>query len=328
MTENIRWGILGAGFISDLFVTDLVATGHSVSAIGARSLERGQAFATKHGIARVHDSYEALVNDENVDIVYVATPHNFHHEHALLALNAGKHVLVEKAFAQNAAQAREMVALAEAKNLVILEAMWTRWLPHMVRLREIIAAGTIGEVRTVIADHNQKLSTDPLHRINNPELAGGALLDLGIYPVSFAWDILGAPSSVQSLATMTATGVDRQTSIIFGYESGAQAILQTALDTAGPTTASVIGMDGWIAIESDFYAPTAFTVFGSAGYVIERFTEEVVSRGMQFQAVEAERLISAGLVRGTALPPSESVAIMETLDQIRAQIGVRFPDEQ
>ena len=328
MTENIRWGILGAGFISDLFVTDLVATGHSVSAIGARSLERGQAFATKHGIARVHDSYEALVNDENVDIVYVATPHNLHHEHALLALNARKHVLVEKAFAQNATQAREMVALAEAKNLVILEAMWTRWLPHMVRLREIIAAGTLGQVRTVIADHNQKLSTDPLHRINNPELAGGALLDLGIYPVSFAWDILGAPSSVQSLATMTATGVDRQTSIIFGYESGAQAILQTALDTAGPTTASVIGRDGWIAIESDFYAPTAFTVFDSAGSVIERFTEEVVSRGMQFQAVEAERLISAGLVRCTVLPPSESVAIMETLDQIRAQIGVWFPDEQ
>ena len=328
MTEKICWGILGAGFISDLFVTDLLATGHSVSAVGARSSGRGQAFAAKHGIARLHDSYEALVADENVDIVYVATPHNFHHEHALLALNAGKHVLVEKAFAQNAAQAVEMMALAEAKNLVILEAMWTRWLPHMVRLREIIAAGTIGEVRTVIADHNQKLSTDPLHRINNPELAGGALLDLGIYPISFAWDVLGAPSSVQSLATMTATGVDRQTSVIFGYDSGAQAILQTALDTAGPTTASVIGMDGWIAIESEFYAPTAFTVFDSTGAVLERFTETVVSRGMQYQAAEAERLIEAGLISGTILPPAESVAIMETLDHIREQIGLQFPHEQ
>jgi predicted dehydrogenase len=328
MTEKIRWGILGAGFISDLFVTDLLATDHSVSAVGARSLERGQSFAAKHGIARVHDSYEALVADEHVDIVYVATPHNFHHEHALLALNAGKHVLVEKAFAQNAAQAEEMVAVAAAKNLVILEAMWTRWLPHMVRLREIIAAGTIGEVRTVIADHNQKLSADPLHRINNPELAGGALLDLGIYPISFAWDVLGAPSSIQSLATMTATGVDRQTSVIFGYESGAQAILQTALDTAGPITASVIGMDGWIAIESEFYAPTAFAVFDSAGAVVERFTETVVSRGMQYQAAEAERLIAAGLISGTILPPAESVAIMETLDHIREQIGLQFPHEQ
>jgi predicted dehydrogenase len=305
----------------------LVATGHTVSAVGARSLERAAAFAAKHGIPRVHDSYQALVADDSVDIVYVATTHNFHYEHALLALNAGKHVLVEKAFAQNAGQAAEMVALAESKNLMILEAMWTRWLPHMVRLREIIAAGTIGEVRTIIADHNQKLSTDPLHRINNPDLAGGALLDLGIYPVSFAWDILGAPSSVQSLATMTTTGVDRQTSIILGYESGAQAILQAALDTAGPTTASVIGMDGWVSIEGPFYAPAALTVYDSAGQIIERVSENVVSRGMQYQADEAERLIAAGLISGTILPPAETVAIMETLDHIREQIGLQFPNE-
>jgi predicted dehydrogenase len=327
MSSPIRWGILGTGLIAELFATDLVATGHTIAAVGSRSQESADAFAARFGIGTAHPTYEALVADPDVDVVYVATPHPFHVANATLALENGKHVLVEKPFTINAAEAESIVALAEAKNLVVLEAMWTRWLPHIVRLREIIAAGTIGEVRTVIADHNQSLPTDPSHRLNDPALGGGALLDLGIYPVSFAWDLLGEPSSISASASKTATGVDQQTAILFDYANGAKAVLHTALNTAGPNAASVIGEKGWIEIERTFYAPTTFTVYATDGSIIEEFDGSVVSRGMQFQADEAEKLIAAGTIASDILSPRESVAIMASLDEIRRQIGLVYPGE-
>ena len=327
MSEKLRWGIIGTGFIAELFVTDLLANGFSVAAVGSRTEGAAQEFAERFDIPAAHASYEDLVADESVDIVYVATPHPFHFANTTLALNAGKHVLVEKAFTINAKDAAAIVALAEEKNLVVLEAMWTRFLPHMARLRELIAEGVVGQVRTVIADHNQSLPSDPTHRLQDPALGGGALLDLGIYPVSFAWDILGKPTSVTAIASKTPTGVDRQTAIILGYEDGQQALLHTALDTAGPNTASVIGTDGWVAIERVFYEPTAFTVYNTAGDVIERYESQVSDRGMQYQAAEVENLVRAGALAGDILPPSETVGIMETLDEIRAQIGLVYPGE-
>ena len=327
MSEKLRWGIIGTGFIAELFVTDLLANGFSVAAVGSRTEGAAQEFAERFDIPAAHASYEDLVADESVDIVYVATPHPFHFANTTLALNAGKHVLVEKAFTINAKDAAAIVALAEEKHLVVLEAMWTRFLPHMARLRELIAEGVIGQVRTVIADHNQSLPSDPTHRLQDPALGGGALLDLGIYPVSFAWDILGKPTSVTAIASKTPTGVDRQTAIILGYEDGQQALLHTALDTAGPNTASVIGTDGWVAIERVFYEPTAFTVYNTAGDVIERYESQVSDRGMQYQAAEVENLVRAGALAGDILPPSETVGIMETLDEIRAQIGLVYPGE-
>ena len=327
MSEKLRWGIIGTGFIADLFVSDLLANGFSVAAVGSRTEGSAQEFADRFGIPAVHASYEALVADDSVDIVYVSTPHPFHFANTTLALNAGKHVLVEKAFTINASDAAALVALAEEKNLVVLEAMWTRFLPHMARLRELIAEGVIGQVRTVIADHNQSLPSDPSHRLQDPALGGGALLDLGIYPVSFAWDILGKPTSVSAIASKTPTGVDRQTAIILGYADGQQALLHTALDTAGPNTASVIGTEGWVAIERVFYEPTAFTVYNTAGDVVERYESQVSNRGMQYQAAEVENLVRAGKLAGDTLPPSETVGIMETLDEIRAQIGLTYPGE-
>jgi predicted dehydrogenase len=327
MTESLRWGILGTGWIAEQFVSDILASGLTVAAVGSRTQESADAFAGRFGIATAHPSYEALVADPEVDIIYVATPHPMHFENTELAVNAGKHVLVEKPFTLNAGQAEKLVDLAAENNIVVLEAMWTRWLPHMVRLREIIAAGTIGEVRTVIADHNQKLPSDPKHRINNPELGGGALLDLGIYPVSFAWDILGEPATVAAISTPTATGVDRQTAILLGYTGGQQAVLHTALDTLGPNAASVIGTKGWIALDGVFYAPTTFTVYDSEGAVVDTFDGAVSERGMQFQAWEAERLVAAGLGAADVLPPSETVGIMRTLDEVRRQIGLVYPGE-
>jgi len=328
MTTSLRWGILGTGWIAQMQTADLIADGFTVAAVGSRSQRGADAFAAEYGIPTAHGSYEALVADPNVDVIYVATPHPLHAANAELAINAGKHVLVEKPFTINAAEAERIVALAAEKKVVLLEAMWTRWLPTMVRLREIVAAGTIGTVRTVIADHNQFLPKDPKHRINAPELGGGALLDLGIYPVSFAWDLLGAPTTVHAIASKTATGVDRQTAILLGYADGQQAVLHTALDTAGPNTASVLGTDGWIHVESVFYNPTSFTVYDSKQNVLERYEPEPSpTRGMQYQARELERIVASGELVGTILPLDETVGIMGTLDEVRRQIDLTYPGE-
>lgn len=319
-----RWGILGTGYIADLQTADLLSHGFTVQAVGSRSAASAAEFAGRFGIASAHGSYEDLVTDPEVDLVYISTPHPFHYENALLALNAGKHVLIEKPFAMNAWQAREIVDLAEAKGLVILEAMWTRYLPHMVRIRELVRSGALGEVRTVIADHNQNLPKDPLHRLNDPALGGGALLDLGVYPVSFAFDVLGAPASIRAVASMTSTGVDRQTAMIFEYGDGQQALLHCALDTAGPNRAAIIGTAGRIEIESVWYTPTPFTRYDAAGNVVERLDEPVTGRGMQYQAWEIERLIAAKATANDILPPRDSVLVLEAMDEVRRQIGLNY----
>ncbi|MCU1412979.1 MAG: gfo/Idh/MocA family oxidoreductase [Microbacteriaceae bacterium] len=326
-SPKLRWGILGSGNIAHRQTADLLANGFQVGAVGSRSDATARAFAGEFALSSAYGSYEELVADESLDIIYVSTPHSFHAEHAALALNAGKHVLVEKSFTINARQARAVTELASAKGLVVLEAMWTRFLPHMRRAREIVASGKIGEVRAIIADHSKKLSSDPTHRLNNPALGGGALLDLGIYPVSFAWSLLGRPASIQAHAAMTATGVDRQTSAILGYANGEQAILHCALDAAGPTSASVIGTKGWIEFEPDWYKPSGFTVYGTNREFLERFDGSIPSRGMQFQAWEIERRIRLGERDDDILPAVESVEIMEGLDEIRRQIGLAYPGE-
>jgi predicted dehydrogenase len=327
VTDHLRWGILATGGIAGAMTSDLLLSGSPVTAVGSRRLDRAEAFAARYGIARAHGSYDQLVADPEVDVVYVATPHPMHAADAELALNAGKHVLVEKSFTVNAAEARRLADLAASKNLVVLEAMWTRWLPHMVRIRELISSGALGEVRTLVAHHTQRLSNDPEHRIQNPALGGGALLDLGIYPVSFAWDVFGAPSRVTATSSPTATGVDRQTAIVFDYPDGQQALLNCALDTKGPNTAVVLGTEARLEIDETWYGPTTFRLIDNDDRVVEQFDGAVAGRGMQFQAAALEQLVADGAVAGDVLPPSESVAIMASLDEVRAQIGLRYPGE-
>ncbi len=324
---GVRWGILGTGYIAGLQTSDLVEHGFTVQAVGSRHPATAREFAARFRLPASHGSYEALVNDPELDVVYIASPHPFHYENTLLALNAGKHALVEKPFAMNARQARDMADLAESKGLVVLEAMWARYLPHMVRIRELIRAGDLGEVRTVIADHNQNLPKDPEHRLNDPALGGGALLDLGIYPVSFAFDVFGAPVRIQAAASKTATGVDRQTAVIFEYAGGQQAVLHCALDTAGPNRAAVLGTGGRIEIDPVWYTPTAFTRYDDAGSVVERFDQPVTGRGMQYQAWEVERLIAAGAIANDILPPQGSVQVMEAMDAVRGQIGLGYASD-
>jgi predicted dehydrogenase len=324
---GLRWGILATGGIAASFASDLRTAGLDLQAVGSRSQESADAFAARFDIPRAHASYESLVADPDIDIVYVATPHPMHHDNARLALEHGNHVLVEKAFTVTRAQAEDLQRLAAEKGLIAMEAMWTRYLPHMVRIREIIADGTLGEIRSVMADHTQSLPTDPAHRLNALELGGGALLDLGIYPVSFIWDVLGEPVTIQASARLVETGADAEVATIMTHTGGAISTTLSSSRTAGPNTATVLGTKARIEIDRVWYSPTSFRVIGTDGTVLEEYASQVDGRGMQYQAFAAEGAVAAGDPAGgaLALPIAESVAIMGTLDEIRRQVGVVYP---
>lgn len=328
MTDNLRWGILGTGRIAHIFTSDLIANGFAVTAVGSRRQTSANAFAAEFGIRCAYGDYAGLASDPNVDVVYVSTPNPYHAANALLALRGGKHVLVEKPFTINSEEARSVVMLAKEKGLVALEAMWTRFLPHMLRIRDVLAAGAIGEPHSLLADHSQRLPADPANRINNLALGGGALLDLGIYLISFAFDLFDAPSEIQASARMTTTGVDGQTAIILRHEDGQLSVLQTALDTSGPNRATIIGTKGRIEIDPVWYMPTGFTVYDANNSVVERFEPTGVGSGKQYEAWELEHLAKAGRTSGEVLPPEETVCIMKTLDDVRMRIGLKYPSEQ
>ncbi|WP_309065728.1 Gfo/Idh/MocA family protein [Microbacterium sp.] len=328
---GLRWGILATGGIAAAFAADLRTAGLDLVAVGSRSQEAADAFAARFDIPRAHGSYEALVADPDVDIVYVSTPHPMHHANARLALEHGKHALVEKAFTVNRAEAEDLQRLAADKGLLVMEAMWTRYLPHMVRLREIIAAGTLGEIRAVSADHTQLLPSDPAHRLNALELGGGALLDLGIYPISFIWDVLGAPTSIQASGRLVDTGADSEVATVMTHAGGAVSTSLSSSRAAGPNRAAVIGTEARVEIDRFFWSPSVLRVFAPDGSLIEEFDGRPGAdegRGMQHEALAAERLVGEGNLAGDILPIAETVAIMGTLDEIRRQIGVRYPGEE
>lgn len=328
MNDKPRWGIVGTGLIARAFARDLLLDGHTLTAVGSRARHTADAFAREFGLQTAHPSYEALAEDADVDIVYVATPHTQHHANAALALRSGKHVLVEKPFTINAAQARDLIELARARSLVVLEAMWTRWLPHMARIREIIADGVLGPVQSMHADHSQLLPADPAHRLNDPELGGGALLDLGVYPVSFASQLFGPPETVQAVATLTPAGVDGHVAALLSYPAGAIATFQSASTMRGPNTATVTGTRGRIEIDAVWYSPTSFRVYDGVNTLVESYPRPQISgRGMQFQAREMEELVRRGQLSSDMLPAEETIAVMDTLDRIRGLIGVRYPGE-
>jgi predicted dehydrogenase len=324
---GLRWGILATGGIAHAFARDLRTAGLDVAAVGSRRRDAADAFAGEFDIPRAHDSYEALVEDPGVDIVYVATPHPSHADNAILALEHGKHVIVEKPFTLTGAEADRVRDAARSAGLLAMEAMWTRYLPHMQRVRELVRSGAVGDVRAVFADHTQSLPTDPSHRLNALELGGGALLDLGIYPISFAWDILGAPTTITARARLSDTGADTEVATIFTYASGALSTSLSSSRAAGPNTAHIVGDEARIDIDAVFYSPTTFRLTRPDGEVAEVFESRVDGRGMQFQALAAERIVAEGRSDSDILPLDETVAIMHALDAIRAQIGVKYPQE-
>lgn len=325
--SGLRWGILATGWIAHRFTSDALLAGLNITAVGSRSEGSAREFADTFGIDRAHGSYTELLHDAHVDIVYVATPHPAHVDVAMAALDAGNHVLVEKPLTLNQTQAELLRDKAQAAGLLLSEAMWTRYLPHMARIREIIASGGIGEVRTLHADHSQSLSQDPDHRINALALGGGALLDLGVYPISFAWDILGAPDTVQAAGRLGETGADTDIGVVMMHSSGAVSTCLATSRAAGSNTAHILGTQGRIDIDRVWFTPTSFTHYDHAGDVVEQYVSDVSGHGMQLQAIAAEDSVAAGNLAGELMTLDESVAIMGTLDEIRHQIGVHYPDD-
>jgi predicted dehydrogenase len=314
----VRWGILGTGGIARTFATDLALTDSgTVVAVGSRSTASADRFADELDIPIRHGSYESLVSDSDVDVVYVATPHPMHHDNAVLALRAGKPVLVEKPFTMNAAEARDIVAVARETGLFAMEAMWTRFLPHIATVRSWLADGVLGDVVTVTADHGQWFAEDPDFRLFAPGLGGGALLDLGIYPVSFASMVLGAPSRIVAMHDPAFTGVDAQTSMLFGYPGGAQALLTCTLRAKSPTRAAIVGARARIEIDGDFYAPTTVTLITRDGETT-LVPSDHEGRGLRHQADEVARRLAAGDLESPLMPLDETISIMETMDEVLA----------
>ena len=323
--NDIRWGVIGTGGIARAFARDLkLAPGHHVVAVGSRSIEKADDFATQFHCLGL-GSYEALV-DADIDAVYVATPHPMHAPNTILALDHGKPVLCEKPFAVNSRESAAMIATARRTNLLLVEAMWSRFLPHYRRIRELLRAGELGEVISVSADHGQNLPAPNFYRLHAPELAGGALLDLGIYPISFAYFIFGKPQSITAKAEFTKTGVDSQTSMILRYDSGAHANLTTTLLVKSPCTATVVGTKGTLYIDGDFYTPTSMRLQRVSGEIIE-FPNEYVGHGLREQAIEFADLLRSGKKESDLMTHSDTQSIMELMDEIRSQINLFYPFE-
>lgn len=262
--------------------------------------------------------------DADVEAVYVATPHSEHRDHALLAIEAGKHVLVEKAFTRSAAEAREVFTAARERGVFAMEAMWTRFLPHMIAIRHLVETGALGEVVSLHADHGQRLDHDPAGRLLNPALAGGALLDLGVYPVSLAHDLLGVPDGVLASGALSDTDVDGQETMLLRYGPRTLAVCSASLWARTPNRAAISGTEAMIEVDGPFYAPTSFTVHRGREHTTVRSD---VEGGFQYEAAEVARCVAAGHTESPAMSWAGTVAVMETMDEVRRQIGVVYPGE-
>jgi predicted dehydrogenase len=322
----VHWGVLGPGGIAGRFgeAMRLVPDG-TILAVASRAQERADAYGDRFGVARRYSSYEELVEHADVDAVYIATPASRHADDAVLALEAGKHVLCEKPFALNAAQARRMVAAARENGLFLMEAMWSRFLPAYGVLSDLLGSGRIGEVRLLEADFGLPFPFDPRHRHFDLAVGGGALLDLGIYPVQLASLVLGAPHAIQAQAHIGTTGVDEVVTALMQHDGGRYSVVKAAISALLECTARVAGTLGAIELPAFMHCPTSVTLHSRAG------TEEIdcgwEGDGLRFQVAEVHRCLTEGLRESPTMPLDESVSIAVTLDAIRARIGLVYPDE-
>ncbi|WP_256841785.1 Gfo/Idh/MocA family protein [Ornithinimicrobium cryptoxanthini] len=329
LAPPLRWGVLGPGTIAHVLAGALQKhSRQQVVAVGSRSRERADQFAAEFDVPRVHTSYEELVADPGVDVVYVATPHSHHHAQALLAIAAGKHVLVEKAFTRNASEAREVADAARAAGVVVLESMWSRFLPGADVLRQLLSDGALGEVSSLTADHGQLIGPDDAQRLHDPRLAGGALLDLGIYPVSFASLVLGPPQEVTATGSLTTSGVDEQVTAVLRV-GAAQATLTTTLRERTHNTARVTGDLARVDLPADFYTPVPLTLTSADGRrVLTADPGSILGHeGLVYQAAHLAQLVADGATDSPLLPLDETISILATTDEIRRQLGVTFPGE-
>ena len=319
---SLRWGILGTGWIADQFVSSLARhTRQVVRAVGSRSADSARRAADRWRVETAHGSYEALVADPDVDVVYVATPHNFHLPHALLAIEAGKHVVVEKPVGLDAVEARAIGEAAERAGVFCMEAMWTLFLPKFDVVRQVLADGALGEVVAAHADMGERF--DPPHRITRPELAGGPLLDLGTYAVTFATWALGAPDAVTAVAT-PAGPVNGQLAIALRTAAGGTAALHTSIRADSATTAAVIGTEGRVDLGSRFYLPGPMTLHQRQGPTLTWSEPKVEHEALHFEAAEAASRITASETGSPLRPWTDTVLTLEVMDRVRAATGLDF----
>lgn len=324
MSTPIRWGIIGLGAIAKSFARGLQAVPDAkLVAVGSRSLDKAKAFAAEFGAPRAHGSYQALVEDAEVDAVYVASPHPMHKDDAILCLEAKKAVLCEKPFTVNAAELEAVIAVARRNRVFLMEAMWTRFLPIMGRVREWLAAGAIGEPRLVTADFGFRCGWDPKSRLLDPQLGGGALLDVGVYTVAFAAMVFGPqPKRIVGMAHLGETGVDEQTACLLGYDRGQLAVLTSAVRTATPHEARIDGTEGSIAIPTFWKGAKAVLTAPGRTETVEM---PLAGNGYNYEAVEVGRCLREKRLESATIPLDESLAIMRTMDELRRQFGLRYP---
>lgn len=327
---SVRWGIASTGRIAADFARALARVGDGeLVAVASRTQERAEQFAARVGAPQAHGSLSSMLGNDGVDVVYVASPHSEHAAQSVAALEAGKHVLVEKPFTLDLAQAERVVAAARLSGRFLMEALWSRFLPAYSRLKELVRNGEIGEVRGVQASFGFPAPPDPSRRLLDPVLGGGALLDLGIYPVHLASWLLGPPRDVAAVATFGPTGVDVDTAISLGWEAGAVATAHVSLTTWLPTTGLVLGADGWVELPLPHHHPETLTVHRhpAGGRGLERVEEQwpVGGDGLRYEIAHVHDCLAQGLAQSPVLPWVDSLSMMATLDRVRSQIGLLYP---
>jgi predicted dehydrogenase len=323
MTDVVRWGILGTGRISKTFARALKDTpGAVLAGVGSRTREAAEGFAREFGGA-AYGSYEELVAADDVDLVYVGTPHPMHFENVRMALNAGKGVLCEKPFTMNRLEAEELVALARAKKLFLMEAMWTRFMPALAEVRRIVASGEIGPVHQVNAELGFKSEAGPEHRLFNLALGGGALLDLGIYPLSIAVALLGPVAKVTAQADLGPTGVDEQTGFLLRHRDGGMSVCSCSLRARLPSELTVAGERGHVRMNTMFHHAQTVTVLRADG-VNRTVPTPFIGNGYVHEVIEAQRCWKAGLIESPGMTHADSLDLMGVMDEVRRQIGVSY----
>jgi predicted dehydrogenase len=327
VNREIRWGVVGPGRIAQKVVEDFaVVDGARAVAVASRSLDRAEAFASKHGLERAYGSYAEIIADPDVDVLYLATPHPQHHALALAGLRAGKALLIEKAFTATTAGAAEVVDLAREAGVFVMEAMWTRFQPAVVALRELIADGAIGEVRSVQADLGVSREYDPADRLFDLALGGGALLDLGVYVASFAQMVLGTPSRVAAAGSLFPTGADAEVSLLLDHGDGRTATLTTSLRNALPGQARVFGTTGWIDVLPRFHHPETI-VLHRAGAEPETITRRPLGAGYAHELIEVTEGVRAGRSESAVMPLADTLAVQSLLGEAAEQLGVRHAED-
>jgi predicted dehydrogenase len=323
MTDVVRWGILGTGKIAKAFANALKDTpGAVLAGVGSRTLEGAQAFANEFG-GTAYGSYEELVQAFDVDLVYVGTPHPAHVDNVRMALNAGKGVLCEKPFTMNRIEAEELVALARSKQLFLMEAMWTRFMPALAEVRRVVESGEIGRVTQVIADLGFKAEFGQEHRVFNPLLGGGALLDLGIYPLSIAVALLGPVEAVAAQAELGPTGVDEQTGFLLRHRGGGMSVCSCSLRARLPSELTIAGELGHVRMNTMFHRAQTVTVVRADG-IARTVPTPFIGNGYVHEAVEAQRCWQAGLIESPGMTHDDTLALMGVMDEVRRQIGLQY----